>query len=745
MTRQRNSESVKRGRILQKVRNLIAPHDNVHRSLQADSSNDPIISFKLNDHLTLSFDFNFGGDGNKELLFGLHFDFDSGIESEQSIQNMMRVFLRDAIGDNGRTELGGFSFADTALELADDLINSLVLGIHVKLDVQFGLDLGNVFNMTAKSRLPSPFLKLNTFDVDGYFGVNEWSTTLELDVSGVEFELRIADARALFSIKAGITSDEPLLLESPQDFLSIMSPTNDNGIGLNASLEVFMPVFVVVFDSLGYGATITYKDDNILDNATQTPSFLPDVLISIDSIKEAANTLAINTAFLENYEPLQQKIPLLQVSVNDFIAGQGRTIADLFDLTDFANNLVGQEIASGMPSSSPSISVSPSAIPSEAPTAVPTKIPTKAPSGIPTQAPQPQNATPTNAPTSLPSPIPTRAPTSLPSPIPTKAPTEFPTTNPTTSMPASPNKAYIQLTELLSKLRAKFQELVTPNTPANNIPPVPDTNQFNVARPAGAICGRSDSAIMIDILREDFSTLNLTICALLEFELDGSFDASGLLSAVEDSLDVDLSGSFTLKGALMFGARLSIVRNNTGNTTSVNIDFDPISVELAVISDLNAIVSFGMLTLEGNGKVDMFGKAEVVYCPSCIEYQSSETHRNFSRVNTSSFYFDRLFGYSIDSSIALNADVPDVHGVELGTGLTLSISDGDVFDNIPPTIIIPTAQALKDLLKFSPENALVMLRLIDSEYTQKYMYFCFQAAHRLAHLRLGDFLLQHFW
>ena len=60
----------------------------------------------------------------------------------------------------------------------------------------------------------------------------------------------------------------------------------------------------------------------------------------------------------------------------------------------------------------------------------------------------------------------------------------------------------------------------------------------------------------------------------------------------------------------------------------------------------------------------------------------------------------------------------------LDTGLVLHIADVNMFDDIPPTVTKPDSNALKDLLKFSPENALVMLRLIDSEFCKIfYIYY----------------------
>lgn len=48
---------------------------NSHRELQV--SNEPLMVLELNEFISLSFDFNFG-DGQKDLLFGVQFHYDSG-------------------------------------------------------------------------------------------------------------------------------------------------------------------------------------------------------------------------------------------------------------------------------------------------------------------------------------------------------------------------------------------------------------------------------------------------------------------------------------------------------------------------------------------------------------------------------------------------------------------------------------------------------------------------------------------
>lgn len=177
------------------------------------------------------------------------------------------------------------------------------------------------------------------------------------------------------------------------------------------------------------------------------------------------------------------------------------------------------------------------------PSAIPTSLPTTFPSDNPTTS-KPTVVNHTANPT-------TTKPIAFPS-------TRPPTAPPTSSRPTQYDDQVILLTDLLSKIRAEFQKLITPDTTGTFA-----LNVFNVIRPAGAICEGSDRALSIDIDRDGISTLNLTICALLEFELEGPFVSTGLVSAIEDSIQVDISGSFMLKGALMFGARLIVQKNNS--------------------------------------------------------------------------------------------------------------------------------------------------------------------------------------
>ena len=170
---------------------------------------------------------------------------------------------------------------------------SIVIDSRVDISLAFGLNLHPLFETPPVGLpfgLPDPFVKINTFELKGSFGVNEWvSSTLfilyfctkkllfshtllppksynaELPGSLQAFKFGISEAKALVTISAMIPSS-PVVIESPADFLSFIHP--DNGtIEITASLDVSLPVFVTT-NGLGYGALIKYNDANVLDSQT---------------------------------------------------------------------------------------------------------------------------------------------------------------------------------------------------------------------------------------------------------------------------------------------------------------------------------------------------------------------------------------------------------------------------------------------------------------------------------------------
>ena len=156
-------------------------------------------------------------------------------------------------------ELGdsGFSFANNAIELADDLIESLVIDVAIDLDFMFGLDLNPLFNSSATNiwdRVPDLFIQINHFDITGVLGVNDWTSSL--DFSGLEFT--ITEARALVNVSSTLSS-QPIRINSLSELTALLNPPAEDSerIIFSASLEVNFPVFLI-YGGVGVGARIEY-------------------------------------------------------------------------------------------------------------------------------------------------------------------------------------------------------------------------------------------------------------------------------------------------------------------------------------------------------------------------------------------------------------------------------------------------------------------------------------------------------
>lgn len=75
------------------------------------------------------------------------------------------------------------------------------------------------------------------------------------------------------------------------------------------------------------------RDENLLDVVIPDPTLIADLIIDIDNIIYAAESLRDVTAFLSDVKALDEIFPVIKTSINEVIAGSDRTIADLFDFT----------------------------------------------------------------------------------------------------------------------------------------------------------------------------------------------------------------------------------------------------------------------------------------------------------------------------------------------------------------------------------------------------------------------------
>lgn len=174
------------------------------------------------------------------------------------IKDLLQDVMRDNFGsDDAMPDKGGFSFVNTAEELANDLVDSLVIDVAVDLDFTFGLDLNPLFDSSVTSfldRLPDPFIEINQFDIDGIVGVNEWSSEFNFD--GLEFAM--CQAKAMLNISSTLAV-YPTRITSPSQLVELVKPpVNDSaGIVFDASLDIVFPVFLM-YEGVGLGARIEY-------------------------------------------------------------------------------------------------------------------------------------------------------------------------------------------------------------------------------------------------------------------------------------------------------------------------------------------------------------------------------------------------------------------------------------------------------------------------------------------------------
>jgi hypothetical protein len=255
------------------------------------------------------------------------------------------------------------------------------------------------------------------------------------------------------------------------------------------------------------------------------------------------------------------------------------------------------------------------------------------------------------------------------------------------------------MSELLIKLRQAVLTAALPELDPNDMPPVPDLNNFELppVRP-GNNCNRNDKAIFVDLNRE--SGLVITICSFLEFEVTGKLSANDLFKLVVDKfIDLKLDSSFTLKGALSTGFRIKV--------TSIEewpvIELDPIIAQLDMQSDLSGSVSLGVFGAAVAGDAALRGQLKLGYCEHC---EGTYPEEGYTRVADSLpfLYFSRLIGYNLEGRLDMGLSNGMI-GVTLAEA-TLLISDDDVFDDTPPVFVFDGAHALEDIMNFSPQNAI---------------------------------------
>lgn len=225
---------------------------------------------------------------------------------------------------------------------------------------------------------------------------------------------------------------------------------------------------------------------------------------------------------------------------------------------------------------------------------------------------------------------------------------------------------------------------------------IPDIGIFK--QPAllpGDNCRDNDKPFNLDI--QDESSLEVTLCVFLAFELEGEFSTEGLLDEIEEYITLEFETGYVLKGAFSAGIKITI----DSLTSPAQIELDPITTQLYMQADVSGLAGLGLFSASLTGNAELDGELSLGYCPSC---NGTYPLNEYQQVSVgSSFYFSRLVGYDMDLALRLFAGVPA--GVEFGGTAMIGIQDDDVFDHVSPNITLPDMQFIRDAMKFSPQNA----------------------------------------
>lgn len=520
----------------------------------------------------------------------------------------------------------------------------------LRLSATFGMDLAKVFdnNTSSSNRLPEVILRLDRVDVAGRFGLNEWSAEVPVGDASTPIDFGIAEGKALIDIGASIAgNDDSIVLASASDFTNLFNSSRSTYINLTAGVDIDFPIFVTI-DAVGFSARVGYVDDDILDDATTNITFDSDILFSLAAIKEAAHELAIVSESLD-VEALREPLPLIDRSLNELIAGKGRKISDLLNLTDWANSLGSTTLNNTSPGS------------------------------------------------------------------------------PANTSSTGPGGDLITKTELLKEVRKAVQGTFGDVDPSDvnltDIPTLPDVRSFQpessiiftaaIGHSPGGFCNGTDKAISVSIDGNE-DNFTIIICSLLGFDDEIDLDPSGLFDLNDFPVELEIKGSASIECSLTFGTKIQV----TGGYEAV-VDFEPINVRIALGADPEIILGLGVVDFQSQVNALLEGDFGISYCSGGQNCAGS----SYGQLSNSSFYLKRDVGYQMNGDVTLKTDL---EGLSLGDGLELEISDINVFDDIAPEVLIPSLEDLQDLIKFSPANAISLLRLIDSALAEAAQNDAFQ-------------------
>ena len=242
----------------------------------------------------------------------------------------------------------------------------------------------------------------------------------------------------------------------------------------------------------------------------------------------------------------------------------------------------------------------------------------------------------------------------------------------------------------------------------------------------GAISAEASSALPncasgegpLDIsANADHTELTITFCTSLSFTAglgqgrDITFDFDGLFEAIPDSIELETDATIDVTAALHFGASMTM---NINSGTVVSVDLEPVVGELTIDGEALFTAAYGMVDLEFTADVTAAASATLIYCTDTLEDEDTTCPSvdvgDATRAGTTNFFFDKSASYELDGAVTI--DPANFPGLDLSLGATANILEDNLFD--PAPVVTATGFDYEDFLKFSPANAVLMLRVLDS-------------------------------
>ena len=254
----------------------------------------------------------------------------------------------------------------------------------------------------------------------------------------------------------------------------------------------------------------------------------------------------------------------------------------------------------------------------------------------------------------------------------------------------------IALSELLNEMRGALSDVMILDLTAG-VQSVPDVAIFKPPSVLpGNNCVNNDKSISIDIVDTPGTGIEITLCTFMAFELGGGFSADGLFDEIDEYISLEFDTGYIIKGAFSAGVKLTV-----GSLTEpAQIELDPITAQLYMQADLSGSASLGLFSASLSGNALLDGEVTLSYCSTCNGTYVEDGYQRAGE--NSAFYISPHVGYDLNGGLEVLAGIP---GLEFGLTGEFGIRDDNVFDATVPAIQLPEFQVYKDIMKFTPQNA----------------------------------------